>query len=359
MVKFKYGNNPLKIKKYNDFWNRESVKRPLVGFSFKSWFPFEEFSACNKWSSLDCLTPEMIKPCDFINDQKPLLEEGEIMKDDIFRGASPFQAVPWLCAMLGSKLKILPKNVYAEEQRLTWNQIENIKLDYNNPWFKKYIEFLDVLIESSEGNYPISHKVNNGPSDLAAKLRGHSQSILDLIDYPERARNLLLKLGEITRDITEKAWERIPNYFEGYFDAQYYLWAPGPIVRVLEDATALYSPKLYREFLQPVDRELARHFSYSFIHIHPTSLFILDAFLEIEELRCFQINKEENGPQIKEMIPFFKMVQNSNRSLIIRGSLTSDELKDIIKSLDPKGLYLYIIVSNLEEVKKLRSLLDM
>ena len=41
-----------------------------------------------------------------------------------------------------------------------------------------------------------------------------------------------------------------------------------------------------------LDRMLAEAFSCSLMHLHSTSMFLLDAFLEIEALLCFQINND-------------------------------------------------------------------
>jgi hypothetical protein len=139
----------------------------------------------------------------------------------------------------------------------------------------------------------------------------------------------------------------------------YQLWAPGPIIRMQEDASGLYSPALYRQFLQPLDRYLAGRYAYSFIHLHSTSMFILDAFLEIEELKCFEINNDAIGPPLAEMLPYFQMVQKAGRSLLIRGSLTSDDARLLIDGLDPRGLYLLIVVKDRREAEGLRPLLKM
>jgi len=40
-----FGNDPAKIAGYRAFWDRAPVKRPLVGFSLKTWFPLQEYSA--------------------------------------------------------------------------------------------------------------------------------------------------------------------------------------------------------------------------------------------------------------------------------------------------------------------------
>ena len=159
--------------------------------------------------------------------------------------------------------------------------------------------------------------------------------------------------------MTTEIWKHLPLWHGGYFDGMYQLWAPGPIIRMQEDASGLYSPTLYRKFLQPLDRYLASRYANSFIHLHSTSMFILDAFLEIEELRCFEINNDAIGPPLTEMLPYFQMVQKAQRSLLIRGSLTPDDARLLRDDLDPRGLYLLVVVKDRREADGLRSLLGM
>ena len=359
--KHPFGNDPAKIEGYRAFWARRSARRPLVGFSIKSWFPLQEYAASAAWQSTAVLTPEMVDPEAFLDDQERLLREGEVIEDDILRGASPSQAVPWLDGMLGATLRILPASILGVERALPWEALEDIGLDPADPWFGKYIGFIQALVRRSAGRYPVSHGTLIGPSDIAALLRGHTQSILDLVAAPERTARLLRQCATIFREITEAAWRYIPLYHGGYYDAQYQLWAPGPIIRMQEDASGVFSPRLYRELLQPVDRELAGHFSRAFIHLHSTSMFLLDAFLEVEEIRCFQVNYEliSGGPPVAGMIPYWRRIQQAGRPLLIRGSFAPEELRLLVDTLDARGLYLYIMVESLAEVEALRPVLGM
>lgn len=358
---YPFGNDPAKVANYQTFWQRALVARPMVGFSIKSWFPLQEFSASAVWQSQRTLMPEMIEPEAFLDDQERLLREGETIEDDIFRGASPSQAVPWLDGILGAELRILPGSVLGVERTLPWEQLDRLRLDPNNPWFRKYMEFIEVLVRRSEGRYPISHAPLIGPSDILALLRGHTQSVLDMVESPERVRRLLCQSGEVFCQITDEAWKRIPRHLGGYFDAQYQLWSPGPIVRLQEDAAGLFSPRLYRDLLQGVDRAVAGRYPCAFIHLHTNSMFLYDLFLEVEEIRCFQVNYElhSGGPPIAGMIPALRKIQAANRPLLVRGSFTPDELQLLVDALDPRGLYLYIMVESLAEVDRLRPILGM
>lgn len=360
MTTWPFGNHPSKIERYLAFWRRTAVARPMVGFTFRGWFPLEEYAATRAWQAADYLTPDMVVPADFMEDEEGLLREGELVDDDILRGDCPASLViPWLSAILGCRLRILPGNILGEERLLPWEELERISLDRENPWFKKYVEFAGALVERSAGRFPVSHGAMHAPSDLLGELRGHTQSILDLMEEPEKASAALWRFGDIFQEITKEIWRRLPLFHGGYFDGQYQLWSPGPIIRMQEDASALYSPSLYRRFLQPIDRMLAGSFANSFIHLHSTSMFLLQGFLEIEELRCFEINKDVSGPPLAQMVPYFQMVQKADRSLIIRGSFPPDEIRLLLDSLDPRGLYLLIIISDMEEVEDLRPLLGM
>jgi len=358
---YPFGNNPAKVKRYKTFWNREAVTRPLMGFSIKSWFPLEEFAASRTWQSHDVLTPEMVEPEAFMEDQERLLQEGEVMDDDILRGASPSQAVPWLVAMLGSMLRILPGNVLGQEQTLPYEELVQIRLNPENPWFRKYMEFGETLVKRANGRFPVSHGTLIGPTDLFAAFRGHAQSLIDMLEEPEKSQDALWRFAYIFEEVTEEFWKRVPMFYDGYFDAQYQLWTSAPIVRMQEDAIAVYSPKLYRNFVQPIDRYLARQFAGSFMHLHSTSMFLLELILEIEEIHCLQVNYEVNsgGPDIHGMIPYFKKIQAANRALIVRGTFAPDELRILIDALDPRGLYLYIMVANMHEVETLRPIVGM
>ena len=355
-----FGNDPAKIARYRAFWDRSTVPRPLVGFSLVGWFPVQEFQACRAWRELGYVTPGMIDPQAFLEDQIRLLREGEIVGDDLIRGACPGQvAIPWLPGIAGCRVRVFPDSILGEEQCLSLDQAASLKLDRENPWFRKYLEFGLALVGAAEGRFPVSHSAELGPTDLHGLLRGHTQCIMDLVDEPERAAKILWRLAEFFCEVQQEFWRHMPLFHGGYFDAQYSLWSPRPIMRLQEDATAVYSPALYRKFVQPVDRAMAARFPCSFMHLHSTSMFLLDAFLEIQEIQCFEINKDALGPSTVAMIPHYRKVQKAGKPLLIRGSFDSEEVRLLLDSLDPRGLFLNIMVESMARVESLRPLFGM
>jgi hypothetical protein len=108
-----------------------------------------------------------------------------------------------------------------------------------------------------------------------------------------------------------------------------------------------------------MDRMLAAHFPNSFVHLHSTSMFLLEAFLEIDEIRCFEINNDAAGPPVAEMIPHFAKVQRANKPLLIRGSFSGAELRTVVNALDARGLFLNIMVNDPSEIEALKPIVGM
>ena len=358
-MKYPFGNDPAKVDGYKKFWRREAVKRPLVGFSFKSWLPLQEYQASAAWPTDTYLTPGMVNPEDFLDDQEKLLAEGESMDDDIFRGASAIQSVFWGDGILDCNMRILPGTVVAESRNLEWDEIGNAGFDRGSPWYKKYIAFTEALVARSAGRFPVSHGSLNGPIDYAVSLRGHEQIVVDLMLEPEDAAALIKRMGDYFIDLTNDAWKHIPLFHEGYYDAQYNLWAPSSICRLQEDAIAVLSPELYRKYVKPVDEWICSNYGSPFIHLHATSMIVLDEMLDISSLNCYEVNNDVGGPPVSWLVPYLQKIQKAKKSLFIRGSFSPDEMRLIMDSLEPSGLYLYIMVNDMKEVECLRPLVGM
>lgn len=356
---YEFGNDPAKKERYLKFWNREPVKRPLVGFSTLGWFPLDEFKVSAAWPKDTELTPDMVDPERFLDDWESHLREGEVMDDDLIRGASPSQAIFWCCGTLGCKMRILPGNIVAIDQSLPWEKLLGMKVNYDHPWFRKYLAFIDELVKRSNGRFPVSHGTLVGPLDYAVALRGHEQTVVDMMEEPEKAGRFIEEMGDIFIRFTQEAWKRIPKYLGGYFDAQYRIWSPGSIARMQEDAIAVMSPSLYKQYIQPVDRRIASTFQNPFMHLHATSMMVMDLLLEIKEIKAFEINHDVGGPPIENMLPYFQMVQKAGVPLVIRGEFTAEELRKLMGGLDPVGLFIYIMVKDRKQTEPLRPIVGM
>jgi len=65
----------------------------------------------------------------------------------------------------------------------------------------------------------------------------------------------------------------------------------------------------------------------------------------------FQINRDLVGMRTEEMIPYLKRVQDQKRRLLIRGSLTKEDLRLMHANLSPSGLILQIVLDKADETE--------
>jgi hypothetical protein len=343
-----------KTDRYNRFWERSAAKRPLIGFSVGGWFPLRSYRAMQQLCGKPRLVPDDLHPEEFLADYEGVVGLWEGVDDDMIRGVAPIPPFPWLEAMLGCRIQIGNESVWAEEGGFAYADLPRIDFSDGNPWRRKYLEFATVLREHFGNRIPVGQPILRGPSDMIAAMRGSSEMIFDLYDHPQDFLRLAASCSEFAIGLVNAQQAITGPFAGGYLIEQLGLWAPDRLARLQEDSSALFSPDLYVTLLQPWDRRMAEAFPYAAIHLHSSSLFLLDRILEVEALRCIQINKDVGNAAIAEMMPFFRMVQARRRSLLIRGKLDLEDLALLRSHLSPDGLYLQIVVETAVETRRLR-----
>jgi hypothetical protein len=343
-----------KLDRYTRFWKRSPVERPLIGFSVGGWFPLQSYRSMQKLRGKPGLTPDDFRPEEFLPDYEGVIALWGGVEDDMIRGVAPIPPFPWLEAMLGCRVQIGDESVWAEEGGFEYAELDRVDFSDENPWRRKYLEFVATLKAYFADRVPVGQPILRGPSDMIAAMRGSSEMIFDLYDHPDEFRRLAARCTEFAIDLVRAQHAVTGPFAGGYLIEQLGLWAPGRLARLQEDSSALFSPDLYTRLLQPWDRRMAEAFPYAAIHLHSSSLFLLEPILDVKALDCIQINKDVGNTAVADMMPFLQMVQARNRSLLIRGKLTMDDLALLRANLSPNGLYLQIVVETATETGSLR-----
>ena len=344
-----------KIKKYLAFWNNDSVERPIMGFSLGGWFSFQSYSAIQKYRGAERLTPDMLSPERHFDDYDRIVAPFAEIEDDVIHSVAPIPAFPWLEAMLGIPAQVGNESIWVKEGGFDYRDTGKLNLSKDNPWRKKYLEFVSALQDRYGDRYPVGQPILRGTSDMVAALRGSQQMIFDLYDHPQEFLRLARACTDFFIGLVKDQLAVTKPFYGGYEVEQFTLWAPQGIVRMQEDASALFSPDLYVKYLQEEDRRIASAFPYDVIHLHSSSLHLLDRFVDIEPQKCIEINKDQGGWGVPRMLPLFKMVQSRGKKLIVRGKLDLADLELLRKELSPRGLYLQIVIDKPEEAPRFRS----
>lgn len=342
-----------KIARYREFWDLKPVKRPLVGFDVGGWFPFERYADLRGVPEKGFIEPDTLDARRCLPDYRAFMERANAVEDDFIKGVCPISAIPWMEGILGCRLQRSGQTVWAQERKADWEDIADISAAPEAPWLKKYVEFVRVLTEEAAGRYPVGVPILRGVTDMMGALRGHTETIIDFLENPEETRALAARAAEALIAVTRAHHAATTTFRGGYFIEQYCMWAPGPIVRLQEDASAVISPTIYRDFIRQNDRRIAASFPYSLIHLHSSSLFLLEDFLEIAEIGVFQINRDVGEMGMPELMPYLKRIQAAGRRIFLRGPIPAEDLALVERELSPTGLMVQAVVGGPEEAREL------
>lgn len=273
-----------RLKRHKAFWTNQSVDRHLMEFVIGGWSAYRtnpaHIALCNK----PAVQAADIEPSAFIPWVEQYLNDSAGLDDDAIRPAQPHQAIPWLEAAIGCNIRSGDDHIWSEpflQEPVISRLPESIA---ESPWTKKYIEFLNVYGDHFGSEIPLAQSILRGPLDLASAVLGEEQCMYALADTPEAMERFLQRITTLSVEFFRLQWEHIPSFHGGMVVGQYDLWVPGQTLRFQEDATALLSPNMYKQFVLPCDETICALTPWNVYHLHSTSLHLLPQILEIPNL---------------------------------------------------------------------------
>ena len=332
------------------FWAREDVDRPLLScwvgsFTIAGHYPHGTASLPNAELEPDDIVFEQFRP-----DYESLFVSHAAIGADVPWAAFPLMTMPWVEAIIGCPIYHRDGNIWAAPWLDTYEALEKIELKADNPWFVRLLELTDWLVELSAGRFPVSMSLMRGPLDLLSALRGPQRMCLDLFDHPEELDEALQRLTNIWIDIARAQLARIPAFEGGYSSGMINLWSREPMAWFQDDALALWSPKYYRRHLRSCEEQLSRCMGVTGIHLHPVSLFVIKDLMAMPELDVIEVNCDDEGPTMSDMIPYLKRTLKE-KNLVIWGAFTMADLRVIKEHLPSRGLALQVMAETPDEVR--------
>ena len=229
---------------------------------------------------------------------------------------------------------------------------QGISFDPENPWFLKYMEFVEKLVKLSDDRFPVGEPIMRGPSDIVGAILGQSEMVFAIVDDTARMKSLFKKVTEIFIEVIFRHYEAVKPFKGGYSFGFYPVWSPEKCIWFQEDLSAILSPNHYREFLKEPAEMICKGYDYTAVHLHPASFFIIDELLKIDRLKAVEVNKDIGGPTVTEMIPIFKRILEK-KNLIIWGDLDEPDIDVISGELPSRGIYLNPVVPDADRARAL------
>jgi len=262
---------------------------------------------------------------------------------DVMPFSQPFFKIPWLEAMLGCPIKMTEGQIWVKRYAGDLDELaqEGVTLE-GNPWFERYLEFLQFLQERISARFPVTHNtLFRGPSDLVAALMGVQEACMGWILEPERMARLLRLCTDLHKAVVEAAVQVTAPVAEGYVSG-YGIWTDQPVARMQADHSSLLSPEMYREHILPFDLEIIQAFPRCIFHIHNNGLHVAPDLVAIDELDVLEVvvDPYPKGTRKTYEVKMLQLVQE-RKPLILDVNFPSVEEADwLLEQLSPRGLCL-------------------
>lgn len=329
-----------RLKRYEAWRRRVPVDRPMIGLLWEPDIPpLPEM--LERVGIGEEVTPDDIHPEIFLPYIERWYQRESQLVSDVIQPYTPAFGVPWVEAMAGCRVAAHPGSLWAEPSLESYENRPPIYLDPDDPWLHKLVEFTQVLVEFSDGRFPIALPQMRGPLDTLAALRTPNQMSLDLIDEPDEIHKIMGELTDLWIGIAEAILKVIPPFWGGY-STRMKMWSPGKAITPQNDISTLISPKMYGEFVLSWDRKIFEHFPYHSFHMHSTEHHHIDALLDLEELTAIQLTLEQDvgGPPLETMLPAAQRILVRKPLLLVALDIETAEI--CLETLPAQGLCVMI-----------------
>ena len=332
------------IKRHIDFWNFSEVKSPLIDKMPFSGFKQKPYPLANGRYIVD---PEIIVSHDIHIDRLLGLDRSrpELSNGDLLNNIGCVYPEAWMEALIGcfiyvSAFSCSSKPVEADREE----DFYEFSMEYalNSEWLDVMDRIIIRAVDAARGELPVRQLHMRGVVDMLAAYMGEEKLCLALYDCPEKVEELADKFAKLYVMIAQRGLNIRPAWNGGYISV-WGVYAPGPLLDYQADASNILSPQLYKRHILKFDNKVIDRFPYSVMHIHACQLHVLDAILEIKNLKAIEITLErETGVWEKERIlEACRKIQKNLKCVIINGELSDDELKEFKGKLNPRGLAIF------------------
>lgn len=223
-----------------------------------------------------------------------------------------------------------------------------------NKWWQLTEATLRECVRLGKGKYMTGCPDLVENIDVLSSLRDPQTLMADMIERPEWVKQKVWEINQVWFTAYQRIYDIIKlGDGSSSFNA-FKVWGRGKTAKLQCDASAMFSPDMFREFVVPALTEQCQWLDHSLYHLDGTQAIChLDALLEIEELDAIEWTSEviERGAHPR-WFDMYKKIIAAGKSVQIM-DVGSDDLKPLLNKIGRDGLYLMLEGVSADEMKKM------
>ena len=321
------------FKRHGDFWKRESRDVLLAVTTLKDGavpesFPFPEGreNRIKWWTDAEQIIKRFrsrLEKTYYAGDAFPILSHnlGPAGHAGFFKNAKPrYESSIWYEPSL--------------------DDYNDLVFDENSFLYQKTLEMAKAYVEDAKGEYMVSMPDVVSDSDVLSHLRGPENFICDLVDRPEEVKAALKIVQTVWEKTMRGCYDIVAaNNRGGSCVGWLNTWAPGFHAQLQCDASVMFSPEMFEEFICYELEAQAGFLDYSLYHLDgPQQVRHLPYILAVEKLDAIQWTNVVGQAPVTAFIPELQQIQQAGKLLVL--DCSPDEVSVLLDNLKPEGVYI-------------------
>jgi hypothetical protein len=213
--------------------------------------------------------------------------------------------------------------------------------DPANAWWQATEATLKAAAPLAYGKYLVGCPDLVENIDILAALREPQTLLMDMIERPEWVERKVAEINAVWFEAYQRIYDLIKLEDGSSTFGPFRIWGPGKTAKLQCDASAMFSPDMFRRFVVPGLTEQCRWLDHSLYHLDGTqAMGHLDALLEIEELDAIewtpQAGIEEGGHPRWHAL--YRRILEAGKSVQVV-NVRHDEILPLLDAIGGKGVY--------------------
>ncbi len=263
-----------------------------------------------------------------------------------------FPDFPWMEALCGCTIRATKKGytVHPPHSPFLTGNLEVPETTFlSNPWIDTFFALMDNASRWADG-VPFALPSLTGPAHLLVSLSG-KEGLRNLRSSdPRKVKDIIDRIASLYTAFYKRILDSVKPTSFGYIAGGCFLPSPKPLV-VLKDTDWMEIQHLLPLEEMFYDR-FNRGFSISIFLSTPAHAL---RWLEPCEKWTFTegiiVEKNEGGLPWEDLVPLFRLIQGSGKTLVIAGPPEMEDWEFAQKDLEPENLIVLFFTTSFQEVR--------
>ena len=338
------------LQEYENFWERKNTKRPVLNLSYS-------IPGIQRYRGPESLEEQWLDEEYRYASYKHNLNTFGYIAEGVpmfFTNFGPGS----LAACIGGSFDLAKNTIWFDRNPLIrdFEHPPVIEFNENSEMWQTTLRLQNKFIADPELHFSIPDL--GGIMDVVASLRTTETLLYDLYDFPEELKNVSSKVTDLWLKAFDMHIEAIRKTGQP-FNSWMNIPSGKPWYPLQCDFSYMISPAQFEEFVLPDLIKQVEHMPRSIYHLDGVGeIPHIDMLLDIPGLSGIQWTPGSGNDPLtsKKWFPLYQKIQEKNKNLVLLGAINEknlDAAEPLIKTLDPKGLYISVNCSCKEKAENI------